>query len=116
MEIREIATASAGDQYFFAGAFAALKDGDATPTFSCFDCAQQPRGSRTQNDCVKFVDHIVLTSAQPSLRKMIIALPTPGRIPDLKPGAAAEAAFAIPLRTGRFKVDIRALRTYRFAQ
>jgi hypothetical protein len=116
MKVREITTASAGDQYYFAGAFAALKHGDATPAFSGFDGAQQPRGSRAQDNCVKFADHFVLTSAQPSLSEMIIAFRALARIPNSRRCAAEGSAGAIQWQPGRFKVDIRAQRTYRFAQ
>ena len=71
MKIGEITTASSGDQYLFAGTFAALKNRDAPPAFASLDRAQQPCGSRAQNYCIKFVDHILAGSTSRSDREVL---------------------------------------------
>jgi hypothetical protein len=57
MKVREIAAASAGDQYLFARAIRAVQDRDAPAAFARLNRAHQPSGPRAQNYRIEFVDH-----------------------------------------------------------
>ena len=65
MDVREIATAAAGDEDFLADAIRALKDGDAASAFAGFRGAEESCGAGAENYCVKFVrqwSQAILTS------------------------------------------------------
>jgi hypothetical protein len=55
VKIREVATAAAGDQDFFADFFGALEEHHAAAALSGFDGAQESGGAAAQNDHVKVV-------------------------------------------------------------
>ena len=54
MEVREIAAATAGDQDFLADAVGMLENADMPAAFAGLNRAEESRGPRTENQCVKF--------------------------------------------------------------
>ena len=54
MNVGEIASASAGNEDFFAEAFRALQHGYAASALPCFDAAEKTGGAGTENDGVEF--------------------------------------------------------------
>jgi hypothetical protein len=49
MDVRKVAAAAAGDEYFFADAVGSLDDGDAVPAFAGFGRAEEPSSASAEN-------------------------------------------------------------------
>jgi hypothetical protein len=65
VDVREIATAAAGNENFFADAVGAFEDGDAAAALTGFDGAEESGGSGTEDECVKFVRCLGQAFAKP---------------------------------------------------
>jgi hypothetical protein len=72
VEIREIATATAGDQDFLADFLGALEEHDAAATFSCFDGAHESGSAAAQNNHIKVVHPSLFRIGFPA-RKLLLA-------------------------------------------
>ena len=55
VDIREVAAAAAGNEYFFADAVGAFEHGDAAAALAGFGSAEESSGAGTEDDRVKFV-------------------------------------------------------------
>ena len=55
VDVRKVASATAGDEDFLADAIGALKDGDAASALSSFGCAEESCGAGAEDENVKFV-------------------------------------------------------------
>ena len=49
MNVREVAAAAAGDEYFLADAVGTLEDGDAAPAFAGFGRTEEPSSASAEN-------------------------------------------------------------------
>ena len=64
-DVREIATAAAGDKDFFADAVGAFEDGNAAAALAGFGGAEESSGSGAEDECVKFVRRVGQAFAKP---------------------------------------------------
>ncbi len=55
VDVREVATAAAGDEDFFSDAIGTLEDGDAASSFAGFSRAEKASGTCAEDQSVKFV-------------------------------------------------------------
>lgn len=65
VDVREIASAATGDEYFFADAVGAFEDGDAAAALAGFGGAEKSCGSCAEDECVKFVGRFGQAFATP---------------------------------------------------
>ena len=58
-QIGKVAAAAAGDEDLVAGALGMFKNGNPASTLPCFNGTHQASGASAEDNCIKFLDHLL---------------------------------------------------------